>query len=126
MSSELLEHLQDLLRATRWDGRVRARAMFGGHGLYCDGRMCAIVFNEALYLKTDTVNRAEFVDRGLAPYVYILKGKPMPLSYYAVPAEALEDGAEMARWLESAWQCAGRAAAKRPARRARRPKKLRR
>lgn len=113
MSQELLDHLQDLLRRTRWHGRLKARAMFGGHGLYLDGRMCAIVFSEALYLKTDAVNRAEFIERGLAPFVYLMKGKPMPLSYYQVPAEALEDGAELARWLESAFAAAGRRAAAR-------------
>lgn len=123
MSSELIEHLQDLLRNTRWQGRIRARAMFGGHGLYCDGRMSAIVFNEALYLKTDASNRAQFTGRGLSPFTYILKGKPMPLSYYQVPAEALEDGAELARWLESAWQAAGRSAARKPARRSKKPRR---
>ena len=113
MSHELLDHVQDLLRRTRWKGRLKARAMFGGHGLYLDGRMCAIVFNEALYLKTDTVNRPQFLERGLAPFVYLMKGKPMPLSYYQVPADALEDGAELALWLESAFAAAGRRAAAR-------------
>jgi len=111
VSRQLIEHVQDLLRKTRWQGRIRVKAMFGGHGLYCDGRMSAILFNESLYLKTDATNRAQFTERGLTPFTYILKGKPMPLSYYAVPAEALEDGAELARWLDSAFAAAGRKAA---------------
>ena len=111
MANELLDHLQDLLADTRWRGRARFRAMFGGHGMYLDGRMCAIVFGDALYLKTDAASRPRFVERGLGPFVYVMKGKPMPLSYYAAPAEALEDGAELADWLEEAWRTAGRKAA---------------
>ena len=111
MTQELINHLQDLLRGTRWQGRIRTKAMFGGFGVYCDGRMCAIVFNDSLYLKTDAASRAEFTRRGLTPFTYLLRGKPMPLSYYAVPAEALEDGAELADWLDRAAGAAGRKAA---------------
>jgi len=126
MSGQLIAHLQDLLGGTPWAGRVRFRAMFGGHGMYCDGRMCAIVIGDGLYLKTDADNRAEFLERGLAPFVYLKKGKPLPLSYYEAPAAALEDGAELAQWLDSAWRAAGRAAARKGMRKPARSKKPRR
>ncbi len=112
MSAELITHLLDLLSGTRWAGRVRSRRMFGGYGLYCDDRMCVIVMNDTLYLKTDAVNRPQFVARGLEPFIYEKQGKPTPLSYFQAPAEALEDGAELADWLDSAAQAAGRAALK--------------
>lgn len=112
MSAELITHLLDLLANTQWSGRLRARRMFGGHGLYCDERMCALVMNDTLYLKTDGDNRAQFVARGLGPFIYEKQGKPTPLSYYQAPAEALEDGTELAEWLESARRAAARAAAR--------------
>ena len=109
--SELIAHLQDLLQRTRWAGRLSFRAMFGGHGVYGDGRFCAIVIDEGLYLKTDDQNRPQFVARGLGPFVYEMKGKALEMSYYQAPAEALEDGAELADWLDGAWAAAGRKAA---------------
>jgi DNA transformation protein len=112
MSAELITHLLDLLAGTRWAGRVRSRRMFGGYGLYCDDRMAAIVMNDTLYLKTDPTNRPQFLAQGLAPFIYSKKGVPTPLSYYQAPAEALEDGTELAEWLESARQAAVRAALK--------------
>ena len=122
MSAELITHLTDLLAGTRWAGRVRARRMFGGYGFYCAERMCGIVMNDTLYLKTDESNRQEFLARGLQPFIYRKKGVDTPLSYYQAPAEALEDGAELSDWLDSAAQAAMRATAKprKPAKRARR------
>lgn len=112
MSAELITHLLDLLSGTRWAGRVRSRRMFGGYGLYCDERMSGIVMNDTLYLKTDEANRPRFLAQGLAPFIYSKKGVPTPLSYYQAPPEALEDGAELAEWLNSAAQAAVRAAAR--------------
>ena len=112
MSAGLVTHLLDLLEGTAWAGRVRARRMFGGHGLYCDERMCGLIANDVLYLKTDDGNRARFVERELEPFIYVKRGTPMALSYWQAPAEALEDGTELAEWLESARQAAVRAAAR--------------
>ena len=112
MSAELITHLTDLLAGTRWAGRVRARRMFGGYGFYCAERMCGLVMNDALYLKTDEANRQEFLAHGLKPFIYRKKGVDTPLSYYQAPAEALEDGAELAEWLDRAYQAALRAASR--------------
>jgi hypothetical protein len=57
MSDALVEHLRDLLEPL---GRVSARAMFGGHGLYLDGLMIGVILDEALYLKTDAQTRDAF------------------------------------------------------------------
>jgi DNA transformation protein len=44
-------------------GRVSARRMFGGHGIFHEGRMFGLVSGERLYLKTDEESRAEFEGR---------------------------------------------------------------
>ena len=42
-------------------GDVAHRRMFGGHGLFLDGRVFALISRDVgLFLKADDVNRAEF------------------------------------------------------------------
>jgi DNA transformation protein len=99
--------------------RVVARAMFGGHGLYADGLMFAIVIDDTLYLKVDDGNRAEFAELGQEPFIYTTRtGARTAMSYFRAPDEALENPGAMAHWLRSALGAALRAAAARPQRRA--------
>ena len=49
-------------------GRIHTRAMFGGHALYCDGVVFALIANNALYLKVDDANRPQFERAGLKPF----------------------------------------------------------
>ena len=113
--SETVEHLLELMRP--W-GVVTAKSMFGGWGLYREGRFFAIVADDVLYLKTDDETRAAFEAQGLEPFVFRTKdGTGTAMSYRRVPDEALESPAEMARWATLAYGAALRAAAaKGPAR----------
>jgi DNA transformation protein len=79
-------------------GAVRAQRMFGGHGLYLDELFFGLIAAGRLYLKTDTATRAQFAGAGCAPFVYAGKGKPVTMSYWCVPAEALESPAKMQPW----------------------------
>jgi DNA transformation protein and related proteins len=80
-----------------------ARAMFGGHGIYADGRIVAIVIDDVLYFKTDAGNRDEFIARELEPFTYSTRtGDRHVMSYHRAPDEALESPAAMAQWLRSA------------------------
>ncbi|HEV8645103.1 MAG TPA: TfoX/Sxy family protein [Burkholderiales bacterium] len=95
-------------------GRVRARTMFGGWGIYVDGRFCAIVHRGALYFKVDKTSRREFEAKGLQPF------KPFPdqamvMSYYDAPPEVFEDPAEMLAWGRKALEAALRSQKKKPA-----------
>src|SRR5262249_55054814 len=49
-------------------GGVRAKAMFGGHGLYHDETFFGIVFNGRLYFRADAAAREEYVKRGMKPF----------------------------------------------------------
>jgi DNA transformation protein len=49
-------------------GRIEARRMFGGHGLYHDGRMFGLVANDTLYLKTDEQTIETFQRRGMPAF----------------------------------------------------------
>lgn len=87
-SREFADYVIDLLRPL---GAVRAKRMFGGFGIYLDEHMFALIVDDTLYLKADGRNRAAYEARAMAPFVYTRQGKPVSLSYHAVPAEALED-----------------------------------
>ena len=103
--------------------RVSARAMFGGHGLYADGIIFAIVVDDTLYLKVDDRSRADFVAQGLDPFVYTGRnGERTAMGYYQAPDDALERADAMAPWLRSAMGASLRAAARRPKARAKRAK----
>ena len=96
-------------------GHASARRMFGGHGVYVDGRMCAIVFDGRLFLKVDAATRADFEGAGCAPFVYTGQQAPIEMSYWSVPEAALDSAEAMAPWLARARAAAGRKG-KKPAR----------
>ena len=104
--SELVDHLVDQLAPL---GGVSARRMFGGHGIFRDGLMFALVAGDCLYFKVDDDNRAEFEARGLEPFRYAKKGKLVALSYHQAPEEAMDDGEELCRWARPAFAAALRA-----------------
>jgi DNA transformation protein len=100
-------------------GRASARRMFGGHGIYVDGMFCAIAFDGRVYLKTDADTQAAFAAAGCAPFVYTGQDKPIEMSYWSVPEEALDSAEDMRPWLRRALEAAGRKVAKAPTRRKR-------
>ena len=144
--SALVEHCLELLAPL---GAVRARRMFGGHGLYVDDLFVAIIARERLYLKVDDDTRPRFAAAGCEPFVYVKparpspgddrapegargglgqpgaatgKGAPVTMSYWTVPAEAMESPALMQPWARLAMAAALRARAARPAAAAHRPR----
>lgn len=101
--SEFIGFVQELLE--KW-GQVNSRRMFGGHGLYYEGLMFAIVMDKCLYLKADAVNRADFEALNLTPFTYPMKGKDVALSYWSAPDAIFDEPAEAVRWAMSAWDAA--------------------
>ena len=79
---------------------VRARAMFGGYGVYQDDVMFAIIVDDTLYFKVDDSNRKKYEKLGSKPFVYKSRGKRVTMSYWELPAEAMDDRSEILRWAE--------------------------
>jgi DNA transformation protein len=94
-------------------GAVRAKAMFGGHGLYVDECFVAIVADEVLYLKADAKSAPAFAAAGSAPFTYTASGKSMTMSYWRAPADAMESPGAMWPWGRLAVEAAMRAATSR-------------
>jgi DNA transformation protein len=101
--SDFIPFVQELMEG--W-APVSARRMFGGHGLYHEGLMFAIVMDQRLYLKADEANRPEFEALGLAPFTYAMKGKEVALSYWAAPDAIFDEPSEAVRWAQSSWDAA--------------------
>ena len=119
MRTSAFDHLQDLFAEF---GAIELRAMFGGHGLYHDGHIIGIVLDDALYLKADAQTQATFAQAGGSACVYRSKGKPLTMSYWSLPAAAMESPQAMRPWAELAKAAALRkAASARPPRRKARP-----
>lgn len=94
----------------RMGPEFRARAMFGGYGLYFDDLFCAIVVDEVLYLKADAESKPDFETLGLQPFSYAMKdGRIQTMAYYPPPESALDDDAELRVWIRKAQAAALRA-----------------
>jgi DNA transformation protein and related proteins len=103
--SDFIPFVQELLEAL---GPVSARRMFGGHGLYHEGLIFAIVMDNRLYLKVDALNRPDFEALGLSPFTYPMKGREVALSYWSAPDAIFDEPSEAVRWARSAWDAAAR------------------
>ncbi len=102
-SSEFSNWLVDQMQVI---GPVSSRRMFGGEGVFLDGLMFAIIFDDQLYLKVDKINRQAFVEQGLEPFSYLRKGKRCELSYYQAPDEVMESLELMRLWANDAYGAA--------------------
>jgi DNA transformation protein len=94
-------------------GHVTTRRMFSGAGIYCDGTIFALVIRDALYLKVDDANRADFQAAGSAPFTYEAKGRTIEInSYWRAPEHLYDDPDDMLSWARAALAAGRRAAAK--------------
>ncbi len=92
-------------------GTVSARPMFGGYGLYDDGRFFGIIFKGRLYFKTDATTARAYRERGAGPFRP--NRRQTLATYYEVPAEILEDEETLVTWAgEAVAVAASRARAK--------------
>jgi DNA transformation protein len=109
MSDEFIDYVLELFGPF---GTVGARRMFGGHGVYLDGLMFALVSEDALYLKADEMNRIEFEQAGCEIFSYARKGRRATLGFFRPPEDAMESPELMLPWARTAYAAALRANAK--------------
>lgn len=100
-----------LLQACLADrGEVRARAMFGGYGIYLDDRIIALWDADALYLKVDPLTAPLFAAEGLPPFSYRkATGEVTVMSYYRV-SDSWDSPDTMGPWAALAVEAAMRSA----------------
>jgi DNA transformation protein len=112
VSRDYLDYVLEQLAALR---RVRPRRMFGGVGLYSDDIFFAIISEDTVYLRVDDSSRADFVARGMAAFRPYADRPEVSMTYFAVPADVLEDAGSFVEWSRRA-VTAALTAAKKPAR----------
>jgi DNA transformation protein len=95
---------------------LRARAMFGAHGIYSAENFFGILDEGRLFFKTDASSQADYMARGMEPFTYEMKGRVMTMAYHEVPPDVLENAPELTAWARRAIQVA--ASAKKPVKRA--------
>ena len=93
-------------------GPVRARAMFGGWGIYLEEVMFALIAYDRLYLKVDAETVPRFAEAGAQPFTYEGKGKPIQMSYWTAPEGTMESAEALLPWAELALAAARRGRAK--------------
>jgi len=97
------------------EAALRARAMFGGVGVYAGDRFFALLDDDVLYLKVDDATRPEFEAAGMRPFMP--GGDPaQTMQYYDVPAEVLEDADALRPWAALALDAAARKSRRGPKR----------
>src|SRR5215467_14117897 len=92
-NSAYLDFVTDLLSPL---GSIAARSMMGGHVLYCDCIVFALIANNTLYLKADADTRPHFEELGLKAF-YPFEGQAS-MSYYQPPPEFFEDEEVLMEW----------------------------
>ena len=87
-------------------GRVSSRRMFGGVGLYCEGRFFGLIDDDAIYFKVDDRNRGDYHARGMAPFRPYRDRPEFSMSYFQVPVDVLEDATQFVGWARAAVRAA--------------------
>ena len=87
---------------------VRAKAMFGAHGLYQDAHFFGILDEGRLFFKTDAASQADHKAHGMGPFTYESKERVLTMSYHEVPPDVLENPPELVAWAQRAIAVAAR------------------
>lgn len=101
VSQDYLNFIKDQLSEF---GNFEMKKMFGGIGIFREGKMFAMIGGDKFRLKVDESNKQDFIDKGMEPYQDPKKKKGMP--YWEVPAEVLEDKSRLAAWADKSYAAA--------------------
>ncbi|HSO73520.1 MAG TPA: TfoX/Sxy family protein [Blastocatellia bacterium] len=119
VSKEYLDYVMDQLECCR---PVVSKRMFGGIGLYSDALFFGLIDDDTLYFKVDDLTRPGYLNANSKPFDPYGDGNAS-MSYYAVPAEVLEDTDELKVWAAASVEAARRKAATKKTRAPRKKKR---
>ena len=100
---EFTEYVVELMQAL---GPVMYKRMFGGSGIFLEGKMFGLVADGVLILKADEESKQEFIDLELQQFTYLKQQKEFKMSYYQAPEDALESSDDMEYWAKTAFASA--------------------
>jgi DNA transformation protein len=103
-TKHLAEHYVDQL--SEW-AKITTRPLFGAVALYRNDHVFAMAWQGALYFKVDDGSRPQYEAAASQTLGYTAEGEDHALkSYWAVPADVLEDDERLQEWAERAYQAA--------------------
>ena len=102
LNDKFAEYIMDQLSGIKGASMKR---MFGGAGIFHDGKMFALIHEARFFLKVDDRNIERFKERGMEQFKPF-KDKPMRMPYYEVPSEVLENKEELNDWAGSSLRAA--------------------
>lgn len=84
-------------------GPIQVKRMFGGAGVYAEGRMFALLADDVIYLKADDALKAALKAEGCGPFVWEPSSGPragerVEMGYWRLPDAALDDPELAALW----------------------------
>jgi len=89
------DHLRDLFAGV---SRVSIRRLFGGIGIYSEGRVFALGAFDEIWIKADDETQALFEKAGSRRFTYRGRTRPVQLPYWSLPDAALDDPDEALKW----------------------------
>jgi DNA transformation protein and related proteins len=94
-SSEQIASIMESLAAL---GTVTTRSIFGGAGIFVDGRLVGVLIDETLYLHADEANRDEYLVRGMKQFTPYPNVFNLQTDHFQVPADVLADPGVLCDW----------------------------
>ena len=77
---------------------LRAKAMFGGIGLYAGDIFFGMMAADLLYFKVDDKTERDYLAAGSKKFAPYADPKGMTMPYYTVPAGVLESAPDIVAW----------------------------
>ena len=100
------DHINYILDQLAGVDEVSHRKMFGGVGIFKEGKMFGMLNNKgALLMKVDDSNIQDYLDRDMLPFTHD-KNKTAKMPYYEVPAEVIEHRQQLKLWAEKSIEIA--------------------
>jgi DNA transformation protein len=101
--SEFVSYIKDILKP--FSG-ISFKKMFGGYGVYKNGKIFALISDDELYFKADEKSSKIFKKAGSERFSYEAKGKRIYLNYWKVLPEILEDEDRLKVWVRLVYDAA--------------------
>lgn len=94
VSNDFIEYILD--QFSEWDD-IDARRMFGGVGLFRDGKMFGLLADNVAYLKVDETNKDKFIEAGSTPF-HPFQDQSKSMSYFEIPPDIMESREKLIAW----------------------------
>lgn len=85
-------------------GPIRARAMFGGYGIYYDDVMFASIVENRLYFRVDEKNQRDFEKYKSEPFVYCGGKRPIEMPYKTLPEEIFNNPKQLKLYIQNSYE----------------------